>query len=259
MEITILSERELAEYIENKNFPSFWNVLANNCTQWVIEASAQPFWQQAEEKLKEWSDEYKDMTGYPLLTQFSLPAFTAKPIASIQDKLFRQYQEYSGMNGKHDAFQSSIVDIASRLHDLVRTRISCKYIDGAEFLATKFSQLAKDMNCYDERERKSQLRGYFAQHVVISINTTFRNGNQSLSLSIKCEIQIASELATQMWDATHDLYKQLRVKHTPNESWEWDAQSPQFIAEQLGHVIHLADGLLVRLREQLKSELHHSC
>ena len=67
--------------------------------------------------------------------------------------------------------------------------------------------------------------------------------------TINCEIQLASELATRVWDASHPLYEDARTRSASPEEWQWKPTDPHFIANQLGHMIHLADGLLVQLRD----------
>ena len=77
----------------------------------------------------------------------------------------------------------------------------------------------------------------------------YRFGVEVIQARIICEIQVATELSTTVWDTTHTLYEVSRDSDEVPEDWQWSPKDPRFISRQLGHMIHLADGLLVQLRE----------
>jgi hypothetical protein len=140
------------------------------------------------------------------------------------------------------------------LNDIVRTRIACPFIDGVEFLATKLSELAIDRGIFLERSREGRLEGYFAQHINISQRVIYQLGGIDRLADITCEIQVASEMATRMWDVGHAIYELVRGQESTPENWQWSPHDPRFIANQLGHTIHLADGLLVQIRDSGKAK-----
>ena len=104
------------------------------------------------------------------------------------------------------------------------------------------------MKMSPSRSRKGSIEGYFAQHVDFKETLLFRFGGQNQTAEITCEVQIASEMATRMWDASHPFYEAARVEEGQPQDWQWKAGDKRFIANELGHMIHLADGLLVQLR-----------
>lgn len=229
--------------------PGYWQTVADNCTRWAEEVSVSPFWAEAKIQLDQWRSEYKQETGADLLSQVGLPSFCGKSAESIKRKLIRHCRSEADYVQK--ALPKGGPPIP-RLGDLVRTRVVCRYIDGVEFLTSKFEHLAYNMQLKPTRRREGRLEGYFAQHLIVDAEVIFRFGGSSELARIVCEVQVASELATRMWEASHPLYEFSREEEKPPEDWQWNANDPRFIANQLGHMIHLADGLLVQLRRATK-------
>jgi len=103
-----------------------------------------------------------------------------------------------------------------------------------------------------DRVRQGSLQGYFAQHIGIRQPVLYRVGGVATAVEIECEIQIATTLATRMWDASHPVYETVRQEDVESREWQWKPSDPRFLSNQLGHMLHLADGLLVQLRNSLK-------
>ena len=131
---------------------------------------------------------------------------------------------------------------------LVRARVECQYLDGVEFLASRIEESASELGIICERERQGRLQGYFAQHLWFEQRVIFRFGGGEELITIMCEVQIATALATRVWEGAHPIYEEWRVQSDEPEDWQWNPSDPRFTARQLGHMIHLADGLLVQLR-----------
>lgn len=229
--------------------PGYWESVAENCVRWGEELSVGPFWTEVKKRVDQWRSEYKQEKGTDLFTPAGLPNFSGKGSESIKKKLLRRCQCEPGYIKK--AMPKSGAPIP-RIGDLVRTRIVCRYIDGVEFIASKLEQLAKEMELNPRRRREGRLEGYFAQHLIVDGEVFFRFGGGSEPTRIVCEVQVASELATTMWTASHPIYEFSRDVEKSPEDWQWNPNDPRFIANQLGHMIHLADGLLVQLRRMTK-------
>lgn len=238
---------DLAQRRSEVAVPGYWKTIADNCAQWAPEVSAGPYWARARSMLDRWRTEYRLLTGADLLVKVGLPDFLSKPENSIKEKLFRRCQE-----------RSHYIDIAvpqkgppiPRLGDLVRTRVECQFIDGVEFLATRLENLANEMTLNPKRRREGRIDGYFAQHLMVSQTVLYRLGGYAEAAEIKCEVQVASDMASRMWGARHRIYESARLNLSAKpEEWQWDPTNPRFIASQLGHTIHLADGLLIQLRD----------
>ena len=245
------SDEELLDCLSGRweqiRAPGYWTNIAQNCETWATEISGGPFWKSASTRLDQWRTEYRAQTGADLLVQSELPRFRSKPELSIREKIVRRLRE--NQFSINEIFQSEGQDVPA-IGDLVRTRISCRYIDGVEFLASKILNLAKEMNLRPVVERQGSIEGYYAQHVNVSQDVIYRFGGVSKLTVIECEVQLASEMATRMWDASHPLYERVRNNATLPDDWQWRPHDARFISNQLGHVIHLADGLLVQLRDR---------
>ena len=229
--------------------PGYWTNIANNAKQWAEEVSVGPYWTDAGKNLDQWRTEYNAKYGSQLLARPGLPLFSSKPEASIREKLFR----YCKNNSKYIAKAISKSSPAlPRLGDLVRTRVSCQYIDGVEFLGERMYRLAETMGLQPKIKREGRIEGYFAQHLIIEHDVIFRFAGGTTLAKVRCEIQIATQMATHMWTSVHDIYEASRSAGDNPELWQWKPDDPRFISNQLGHMIHLADGLLVQLRKSSK-------
>lgn len=195
-------QRELTQIRHGIATPGYWRTLEENCAQWAKTISVCAFWTKAAQQLRQWIGEYRTITGGALLADVELPNFCGKSADSIQSKLYRHRRNQENF----DAVFSKDGPPVPKLNDLVRTRISCKYIDGLEFLANKLLQLAQNMKLNPKRNRQGRLEGYFAQHVYFTEDVFFRFGRDNQPATITCEIQLASDLATRILEAAHVVY-----------------------------------------------------
>lgn len=238
--------RELIEICPEVGIPGYWNNLEDNCSQWAEEMSVCPFWNEAKQRLDKWRSDYRSETKGALLAQEGMPKFVGKGEERIISKLYQR--RLKNENYKSEVFPENRVPVP-RLNDLVRTRISCQYIDGVEFLASRLFELMSEMELNPNRSREGRLEGYFAQHLTFYGDVYYRLGGSREPVSIICEVQIATDMSTIIWNATHRIYEATRESVEEAEDWQWQPQDPRFVSRQLGHMIHLADGLLVQLRE----------
>ncbi|WP_343661770.1 hypothetical protein [Ralstonia sp.] len=250
---TILAERLLSQHRPKDFSAGYWKLIADNAERWACEFGAGPFWGAANQNLGAWRQEFRQKFGGSLLASDGLPPLVGKSDRSIADKVGRKL----GKNGEElDKIFPVDRPFVPQISDLVRTRVQCKFIDGVEFLATKLADLASDMGCLKARDRQGKVEGYFAQHVTVEQDAFYRIGGAAVACKVTFEIQVASDLATKMWEATHLLYEVDRgdTEAPQPKDWQWDASNPRFISNQLGHMMHLADGLLVQLRNTNSGE-----
>jgi ppGpp synthetase/RelA/SpoT-type nucleotidyltranferase len=136
-----------------------------------------------------------------------------------------------------------------RISDLVRTRLVCSYLDAAPFLAEKLKNLADEFNANPILDQKGSIEGYFAQHLNFEVSVFFRFAGSEQQYRLSCEVQVATLLATAIWQAAHPIYESARTEGELAQDWQWSPKNPKFLARQLGHMVHLADGLLCTLRD----------
>ena len=252
----IINNDPLAESKDRwaKDFPptggsDYWNIIDSNVKQWAKDVTIAPFWSEAGKELEKWRTEYRAETGSTLLSQASLPDFVPKSVGSSIDKLDRKFSKSEDSN---HAFTSGYP--IPNIGDLIRVRLTCSYLDGVEFVAKKIMDLATLMDINAVHERQGKIEGYYAQHINISQDVILKVGGVPSVIKVECEIQIATDMSTKMWNTSHGLYERIRSAPSDAENWQWRSTDPRFISNQLGHMVHLVDGLLIQLRDSVKSK-----
>jgi ppGpp synthetase/RelA/SpoT-type nucleotidyltranferase len=242
--------KELEKHRSETALPGYWNVLEENCSQWAEEATISPFWKSVKKNLPTWSSDFQKKTGSALLATDQLPPFIGKKTSRIQAKLLQRSSKKTNFD-LANTIPSNGAPVPI-LNDLVRTRIQCQFLDGVEFLVDRLAELTASLSMQSGRAREGRLEGYFAQHFYFNHDFLFRLGGSSQPTQIKCEVQVATQLSTRIWDATHLIYEEWREQTEQPGDWQWNPEDPRFLARQLGHMIHLADGILVQLRNSIK-------
>src|SRR4030042_4687998 len=101
------------------------------------------FWQKLKKNLREYNDEYVVSTAYPLLVnRDEIPELKVKPWSSFVDKTYRE-NVVKNANWPGPPGDGWIIpgNWYARIHDIVRTTIVVKYLDGVSFLAEKLETL----------------------------------------------------------------------------------------------------------------------
>ena len=234
-----------------KEFPQtgnvdYWNIVDSNVKQWAKEITVAQFWSETSRELEKWRTEYRAQTGSSLLSQAKIPDFVSKSVESSIEKLQRKYSEATIAS----AFTSGYP--IPKIGDLVRVRLTCSYLDGVEFIADKLMDLAKLLGVKAVHEKQGKIEGYYAQHINITQDVLLKVAGATKAIQIDCEIQIATDMSTKMWDTSHGLYERTRGAPDEAQNWQWKHTDPRFISNQLGHMVHLVDGLLIQLRDNAK-------
>lgn len=233
--------------------PGYWEALAFNSDNWAHEISASPLWREAKDNLENWKKEYRRKYSGSLYKESTLQNFVGKAAGRIREKVFDKISRAEDQAVEISRIFDQRVAIP-RLEDLVRVRIETQFLDGVPFLATKILDLAKSHDPYAKIEPKGKLSGYFAQHVTFALPVYFRFAGSNHSCNVTCEVQVATTLATLVWENSHGLYESSRSNLERSEDWQWSPNDPRFLSRQLGHMIHLADGLFCNLRDQSKTQ-----
>ena len=227
--------------------PGIWTCLEENCCQWASEVDVSPFWKAVIDRQPAWSNEFTQQTAGGLLMSAELPKFLGKGEERIRSKSFDCARDRDSHTPR------KIWPVGGppvpMLNDLVRTRVVCQFVDGVEFLSEKLDLLATELGIPHSRFREGRLEGYFAQHFYFDQNVFFRFNRTVNPTTIKCEVQVATGLATTIQAQVHTVYSKWRGQREKRDDWQWNPKDPRYIARQLGHMMHLADGLLVQLRD----------
>lgn len=227
--------------------PGYWSSLAENASIWAREVSAGPIWQSANTELEGWRREFqRDFGGVLNIGDFQ--NFVGKSEGRIREKTIEKIQRAGVVaTGVSQIFDQQVP--VPRLEDLVRVRLQVQFLDGVPFLAKKIHELVQKYDPNATIEAKGSLNGYFAQHLTFRSQVYFRFGAAPVACDVTCEVQIATSLATHVWENSHGLYENTRVTLEKSEDWQWSPKDPRFLSRQLGHMIHLADGLFCNLRD----------
>jgi hypothetical protein len=229
----------------------FWDALEQNCNQWADDLTVSPFWKAVKDRQPAWSNEFQRNTSGALLANPGIPAFFPKSIKRAREKLLHDWLEANRPPDVSPFWPASGPPVPL-INDLVRTRVECQFLDGVEFFSNRLEELASELRVECKRRRQGRLVGYFAQHFCFEQKVIFRFGGGEQLATIQCEAQIATALATRIWEESHRTYEEWRVQTDEPEDWQWNPSDPRFTARQLGHMIHLADGLLVQLRNSAR-------
>lgn len=227
--------------------PGYWKSLAENTNSWAAEISAGPLWQKMNVELVNWRKEYRREFG-GVLSAGNVRDFVGKSAERIEEKVLGKIKRATNEQQEINRLFDQSVPVP-RLDDLVRVRLPVQFLDGVPFLAKKIIDHAKKFDSMASIEAKGNLNGYFAQHLTFKWPVYFRFGGVARSCDVTCEVQIATSLATHVWENSHGLYENTRVNLEKSEDWQWNPKDPRFLSRQLGHMIHLADGLFCNLRD----------
>jgi hypothetical protein len=226
--------------------PGYWDTVAANTEQWAQDVRTGRFWLALERKLPEWRQGFSAKGA--LLAQEGLPPFAGKGANRIKAKAFRD-------RAAKQKAEEALLGVwrvdgppVPYHNDLVRTRVICPFLDGVVFFADQLVALAKDLDVRCDRQLRALPGGYFAQHVYFEHEFQFKLGGGSAPIRLLCEIQVATQLSTLIWTAAHPVYEQTREDRNRDTSWAWNPEDRRFLSQQLGHLLHLADGILVSLR-----------
>jgi len=241
---------ELVAHVGVVGVEGYWESLETSSKTWAAECAAQPVWTEARSEATRWSGEFHRKTGQSLFSDADLPAFVGKEMPRLREKTLRDVKR----KGVERVFPNG--SPVPQINDLVRVRIATRFLDGVAFVAEKLIGHFKRHNI--ELKAEARASGYYAHHLYFSWKRLFSFATkEDVAVSVVCEIQIATELATTIWDRTHGVYELSRVAAdagADDDAWQWMPSDPRFIAAQLGNMIHLADGLVVQLRDAVQKE-----
>jgi hypothetical protein len=229
--------------------PGYWDTVSSNTDDWAPTITVSALWRAANAELSGWKKEYQRELGGILLKGSTLGAFIGKGSNRIKEKTLEKITRSSDRSAMVRKIFDQTTPVPN-IEDLVRARIETQFLDGVPFLARKLHDLAKKYDDSAILEPKGNLSGYFAQHLRFRLPVHFAFAGAASSCLVTCEVQVATVLATLVWETSHGLYEGSRVSQERSEDWQWSPNDPRFLSRQLGHMIHLADGLFCSLRDK---------
>ncbi len=252
-------EKEISREISQFGVSSYWENIEYSCQQWAEQIRKSVEWHKIQSNIRIWATEYVAENGVDLLgTGGSDIKIEFKLKDRIRTKLLNLIlRERKSGKSYHD-FQKyfHIFDgypIPKTIDDLVRARITTSRLSGVEFLANKIVRETENCRIKAKIRMRGTIHGYYACHLYLDWPVKFTRAGTSNDLVVSFEIQLATTLATIMWEASHTIYEKYREIEDKKEEWQWNSNDPRFISNQLGHLLHLTDGLLDNMQKSLKT------
>jgi hypothetical protein len=193
-----------------------------------------------------------DLLFYPKLPA-ELPLLT-KTFRGAANKAFRRNVLYNKRfpNPPREGLIAP-AKLYEDIEDLLRTRLVCKYLDGPQFVCERLMQYCSTNGIDSHFRDLSTNSGYYAWHFYFRVPVLLSLGGKVEQRSMFVEIQLTTQLAEVLAALTHDLYAANRMAglETQDRSWIWDANSQRFRSAYLGHGLHLFEGVIQNLKDDL--------
>lgn len=210
------------------------------------------FWVNLGNDLSNINDLYKIDKKERLLNPVA-PTITVKPWDSFLSKTFRKnILTNKNYPSPPDGGWVLPPDWTSKINDLVRTMFVVRYLDGVDFLSERLSQHIQNAKCFIRRDYEAKIEGYYAIHLYASASIEVPDLEyNSIERDFVFEIQITTEVKEFVKSILHHIYDSARISSDSHEkTWAWNYESDEFIAHNLGHMVHYVEGMLVQVRDR---------
>ena len=217
-------------------------------------------WNSAQAVFSKLADAYNEANGVALFTsgEARQPSLHIKPIDSVVEKTYRA----NILNNRNfpkpptlDGIEGWVTEenLFARMHDLIRCRLVCRYMDGPQYIceASK-AELGGDV-VSGVHSMETEL-GYYAWHLGLRVPAQVVRPNGVVEdEALTVEIQITTHLNDVLNDLTHLFYEGRRIAaRAPDSLWKWQPDNAQFKGAYFGHTLHLLEGMIVELKNEIK-------
>ena len=230
------------------------NYYENLTRQLVAELKGSQFWTSLVASLRdadaerEISSEFGGLLAKPV---DDLPILI-KPWSSVLQKCHRKnvLNRVAYFPEEPDGGWVGPTNLLESMNDLLRTTVVTRYMDGIEDVRRILETVAADTSVELMQEREARDEGYYALHVVGSIelpvDTRLWEKERRM---VRFEIQVCTQIQEVIRSLTHKIYEETRARPAqPRAEWQWDSSSPLFTPSYVGHLLHYADGVILNAR-----------
>lgn len=141
-------------------------------------------------------------------------------------------------------------DWIGTLNDIVRTTVVVSYVDGIQFLRDRLAQAIADAGGHSCFDLNAKPDGYYAGHLLVTFPAQIPDLQFGrIEVPFTVEIQITTHVKEAIKSILHPIYEKARIEGA-NKNWQWDFSCDEFIANNLGHIVHYVEGMIVRVREE---------
>jgi len=145
-------------------------------------------------------------------------------------------------------------DWFSRINDIARTTVTVRYLDGVEYILSYIQGVARDIGATTTCDYEASLEGYYAVHLYLTKDIDIVDQWYSkLRRTFTLEIQITTQIKELVKSILHSFYEKARLaslSERDGKNWRWDYKSDEFVASNLGHLIHYVEGMIVQVRDR---------
>src|ERR1043166_133249 len=181
-------------------------------------------------------------------------SFVTKPYPSVIDKTYRVNCNWNRAFPRQppDDWTTSSNWFA-KFDDLVRTTLVCRYIDGPEIVCKALAAAATQHGLLARFEPRATNDGYYAYHFYARIPVSLMTGGGAIrDTSVEVEVQVTTQLQEILRDLTHSFYRAQRLgTRRPLSIERWEFDTSRFRASYLAHTLHLIEGMIVQLRNEV--------
>jgi ppGpp synthetase/RelA/SpoT-type nucleotidyltranferase len=180
--------------------------------------------------------------------------FDTKSFESVLNKLYRHNVLYNRrFPAPHRDGNIRPDELYEKINDLLRTRIICKYMDGPRYVCECLSKRCTGMGIDNSYKELSTDAGYYAFHFYFKLPVEINIADHFAIRNIPVEIQFFTQLSEVIAILTHGLYEERRLEPqlSLNKEWKWDPSSTAFRSAYLGHGLHLLEGIIQALKDDL--------
>jgi ppGpp synthetase/RelA/SpoT-type nucleotidyltranferase len=210
------------------------------------------FWRTFEAERQAIDDTYYADTRYRLFAFTDLELFR-KPWQSFMDKTYRKNVLLNpNWPGAPDTGWLLPENWFEQIHDIVRTTLVVKYLDGVQNLTQALEEIAFRRDVDFEFNLEARDEGYYAAHAYASVQVPIPTDNWTVATkNVQFEIQITTQLQEVIRRLTHQEYETRRKSEPePNTKWQWDFRAPAFTPNYLGHILHYMEGMIMEVRDR---------
>lgn len=216
-----------------------------------------PFWTQLISHLRDYHAEYQIATGYPLLASEGAPSLHRKPFDSfLLNSLRKNVLDNPRWPQPPEGGMVLPSNWFSKIHDVIRTQVVVKYLDGVEFLGGRIRQLCESHGLRNRFSLEAREEGYYAAHFYVEMELEIPRVDWDTAKVTMClEIQITTQLQEVIKRLLHRYYEDRRTRGgAAPDSWKWDYRSDEFVANYLGHILHYVEGMIMEVRDRQRRE-----
>lgn len=222
-------------------------------------AESSVFWQKYLSQKRNLADAYFARTTYNLFADSEKESILLKPWSSFLEKTYRaNVTNNVNWPGEPDGGWMLPTNWYERTHDIARTSVVVKYLDGVTSVTDFFSSVATteevdNYSCtFEARET-----GYYAAHSRVGIDFRLLIEDWTeVATKGQFEIQVTTQLQEVIRRLTHNGYEVRRLQAVQSDvKWQWDYKAEEFKPNYLGHILHYLEGMIMEVRDKGREDV----